>query len=434
MNGQEVKDLVIPEGVTGIGAHVFRGCTGMTSVTIPTTLKSIEERAFYGNTSLTAVYIKDLTAWCKIEYGINEAFPSDAPNPLIYAKHLYMDGQEVTNLVIPEDVSAISSFAFKNCEGLTSINIGNTVTTIGEYAFANCTNVRTITIGSAVKSIEKYNFYGCKDLQTVYSLIEEPFPLSGQFQFCTPNETNDGTVFTSATLYVPVGTKSKYEVTAGWKKFKNIVEMVNIDPIEGETTVNTESLNGQDLSDNVVDDVYYNTGDGSYDATDGSIVIGETTNMGQITNAVPGSDDVKNNFTGIILKVAAGKGIIKVNVKTSGNAQLVVQVGNGTPMIASKTEQGDVVISYDVAEDTYVYIYAIIGSSASPSMRVSSTDEVRIYGFTVSPEASSVKAVWANEDGNVQIFSLDGKPLNEPQKGVNIVRMSNGQVRKVVVK
>ena len=89
-------------------------------------------------------------------------------------------------------------------------------------------------------------------------------------------------------------------------------------------------------------------------------------------------------------------------------------------------------ISYDVAEDTYVYIYAIIGSSASPSMRVSSTDEVRIYGFTVSPEASSVKAVWANEDGNVQIFSLDGKPLNE--KGVNIVRMSNGQVRKVVVK
>ena len=91
-------------------------------------------------------------------------------------------------------------------------------------------------------------------------------------------------------------------------------------------------------------------------------------------------------------------------------------------------------ISYDVAEDTYVYIYAIIGSSASPSMRVSSTDEVRIYGFTVSPEASSVKAVWANEDGNAQIFSLDGKPLNELQKSVNIVRMGNGKVRKVVVK
>jgi hypothetical protein len=54
-----------------------------------------------------------------------------------------------------------------------------------------------------------------------------------------------------------------------------------------------------------------------------------------------------------------------------------------------------------------------------------------IMGFN---EAAGIKAVWANEDGNVQIFSLDGKPLNESQKGVNIVRMNNGLVRKLVVK
>ena len=51
----------------------------------------------------------------------------------------------------------------------------------------------------------------------------------------------------------------------------------------------------------------------------------------------------------------------------TGNAQLVVQVGNQTPMIATKTEKGDVVVGYDVAEDTYVYIYAIIGSSSAPA-------------------------------------------------------------------
>ena len=55
----------------------------------------------------------------------------------------------------------------------------------------------------------------------------------------------------------------------------------------------------------------------------------------------------------------------------------------------------------------------------------------KIKGFN---EASGIKAVWVNEDGNAQIFSLDGKPLNELQKGVNVVRMSNGQVRKIVVK
>lgn len=338
----------------------------------------------------------------------------------------------INSVSLPESITEISPQSFTMCVKLSAINIPNSVNSIGYNAFMNCNELHSVTLPNSITSIGFGAFGWCLNLLEVYSYIEEPFAISsgGMGNAYNPFDYNRE----GLTLYVPAGTKALYEATDGWKEFKNIVEMVNIDPIEGETTVNTESLNGQDLSDNVVDDVYYNTGDGSYDATDGSIVINETTNMGQITNAVPGSDDVKNNFTGIILKVAAGKGTITVNVKTIGNAQLVVQVGNATPMIASKTEQGDVVVSYDVEEDTYVYIYAIIGSSASPSMRASSTDEVRIYGFTVSPEASSVKAVWANEDGNAQIFSLDGKPLNEPQKGVNIVRMSNGQVRKVVVK
>lgn len=338
----------------------------------------------------------------------------------------------INSVSLPESITEISPQSFTMCVKLSAINLPNSVNSIGYNAFMNCNELHSVTLPNSITSIGFGAFGWCLNLLEVYSYIEEPFAISsgGMGNAYNPFDYNRE----GLTLYVPAGTKALYEATDGWKEFKNIVEMVNIDPIEGETTVNTESLNGQDLSDNVVDDVYYNTGDGSYDATDGSIVINETTNMGQITNAVPGSDDVKNNFTGIILKVAAGKGTITVNVKTIGNAQLVVQVGNATPMIASKTEQGDVVVSYDVEEDTYVYIYAIIGSSASPSMRASSTDEVRIYGFTVSPGASGVKAVWANEDSKAQIFSLDGKPLNEPQKGVNIVRMSNGQVRKVVVK
>jgi hypothetical protein len=69
--------------------------------------------------------------------------------------------------------------------------------------------------------------------------------------------------------------------TDGWKNFQNIVEMqAEMNPIDSETTVKTDQLNGQDLSDNVVGDVYYNVGNDGYDATDQSIVISETTNMG----------------------------------------------------------------------------------------------------------------------------------------------------------
>ena len=400
------QNTSIENTIENIGYGAFGGCTGLSSIIIPNSVKNIKGGAFSGCSNMTKV---------------------DIPNSVkaIYS-YAFENCSNLTSVTIPNTLKLIELGLFKGCEKLSKIEIPETVEVIEKYAFMGCSSLTSLTIPGNVEEIWERAFEGCEALTEVYSFIRKPFKIPSD---CW-NKVKTGTI----PLYVLAGTKALYEATDGWKEFKNIVEMVNIDPIEGETTVNTANLISQDLSDNVVDDVYYNTGDGSYDATDGSIVINETTNMGQITNAVPGSDDVKNNFTGIILKVAAGKGTITVNVKTIGNAQLVVQVGNATPMIASKTEQGDVVVSYDVEEDTYVYIYAIIGSSASPSMRASSTDEVRIYGFTVSPGASGVKAVWANEDSKAQIFSLDGKPLNEPQKGVNIVRMSNGQVRKVVVK
>ena len=168
-----------------------------------------------------------------------------------------------------------------------------------------------------------------------------------------------------------------------------------------------------DLDGNVVGNIYYNIapGNGGYDPADGSIVISETTNMGLIGNAAPGSDDVKDNFTGIILRVAAGKGTIKVNVKTTGNAQLVVQVGKGTPMIASRTEQGDVVVGYDVAEDTYVYIYTIIGSSNSRGLRAAGADEVRIYGISVLPGVDGIGTITAQQATIHHYYTLDGRRM-----------------------
>ena len=425
MNGQEVKDLVIPEGVSSISKFAFYGCEGMTSIHIPTTLKSISDLAFNGCYGLTAVHIKDIAAWCGIEFG---------SNPLSTAQRLFMNGQEVTNLVIPEGVTTIRERAFQNCSSFVSVIVGNTVTDIEARAF-NRSSLKTVTLGSSVVNIIDFAFYDCPYLNTVNSLIKKPQIISNTAFGHTDQETN--TICTEPvgmTLYVPYGTKGRYENTSGWKVFKNIVEMVNIEPIDGETTLTMEGMGNEDLSDNVVNDVYYNVGEDGYDQTDGSIVIGQTTNMGQITNPVPGSEDVRQNFTGIILKVGAGKGTITLNAKTVGNAQLVVQIGNDTPMIASQTEQGEVVINYDVAEDTYVYIYAIIGSSTARMTRVATTDEVRIYSITVTPDASGISDITHDETVNPRYYTLDGKPLEKLQKGLNIVVMQDGTTKKVVVK
>jgi len=431
MDGQEIKDLVIPEGVTEISSYVFRGWENLVSVTFPASLKKINQSAFQACTGLAAVHIKDLAAWCAVEF---------ADNPLSMARHLYLNGELVKNLVIPEGVTKINGTdwgAFYGCDDLISVNTGNTVKGIGQSAFSRCSNLKTVTIGKSVETIEGYAFYNCTNLKTVNSLVEKPLPISNTAFGHTDLETNTiSTEPIGMTLYVPNGTKALYENTNGWDVFKNhIVEAMIINPVEAEAEVTAENLSGQDLSDNVVNDVYYNTGDGSYDATDGSIVIRHTTNMGQIANAMPGSDDVKNNFTGIILKVPAGKGLITVSVKTVGNAQLVVQIGNGTPMVASKTEKGDVVFSYDVEDDTYVYIYSIYGSSVSRPTRAPSEGEVKIYGIKVSPDAiSGITQTMKATKPIVRIYSTNGRRLGKLQKGMNIVVSEDGTVKKVLVK
>lgn len=462
-----LPSVTIPSNVTSIGNYAFYACSGLTSVGIPSSVTSIGNNAF-SNCSLTSVTIPSnvtsigfspfgcpgLTS-ISVESG-NSVYDSrnncnaiieTATNTLIQGckNTIFPEGvtsigngafsgcSSLTSVTIPTSVTSIGSSAFNSCTSLTSVTIPEGVTSIGNAAFDYCISLTSVTIPSSVTSIDNYAFFDCTGLTTVTSLIKEPFTIEENVFTYYDIDVSWNPIFTSSTLYVPVGTKSLYEATPAWNQFQDIVEMQYIDPIDGETTVNTEGLGGQDLTDNVVDGVYYNLngGNSGYDSTDGSIVIGETTNMGQITNPIPGTSDVANNFTGLILSVAAGKGTIIVNIKTVGNAQLVVQVGNGTPMIATKTEQGNVVVNYDVAEDTYIYIYAIIGSSSAPSLRAASDNVVKIYGITVTPESTGIHSI---DNGQLTIgnyYTLDGRKLDgvPAKKGLYIV---NG--RKVVMK
>ena len=83
-----------------------------------------------------------------------------------------------------------------------------------------------------------------------------------------------------------------------------------------------------------------------------------------------------------------------------------MQVGNQTPMIATKTEQGDVIVSYDVAKDTFVYIYAIIGSSTAPALRAAGTDVVKIYAITVTPGATGIDLTTTLPQGEGVYYTL----------------------------
>ncbi len=112
-------------------------------------------------------------------------------------------------------LAAIGWGAFCGCRYLTDITIPNSVTSIEAYAFWECRNLKAIAIPKSVTSIGDYAFYNCQNVEKVISYIEEPFEINNVF----------GGVESSATLYVPVGTKEKYEATEGWNHFKEIREI-----------------------------------------------------------------------------------------------------------------------------------------------------------------------------------------------------------------
>ena len=127
-----LTEIVIPEGITAIGNYAFSYCTNLTGITIPDSVTSIDYCAFLGCTSLTSVYITDIAKWCAISFGSSDA------NPLYCANNLYLNGELVTELVIPDSVTSVGNYAFSGCNSLTSITIPDSVTAIGDYAFHGC--------------------------------------------------------------------------------------------------------------------------------------------------------------------------------------------------------------------------------------------------------------------------------------------------------
>ena len=156
-----LTSVTIPNSVTSIGSTAFERCYGLTSVAIPNSVESIGEEAFYYCDALTSVHISDIAAWCNIDFGDSES------NPLHYAHHLYLNGEEVKDLVIPNSVTSIRNYAFDGCSGLTSVTIPNSVTSIGRAAFNGCSGLTSVTIPNSVTSIGDFAFERCSGLTSV---------------------------------------------------------------------------------------------------------------------------------------------------------------------------------------------------------------------------------------------------------------------------
>ncbi|MDO4933690.1 MAG: leucine-rich repeat domain-containing protein [Prevotella sp.] len=229
-----LTSITIPNGVTNIIAGAFQECSGLTSVDIPNSITEIGSSSFLNCTGLTAVNIHDIVAWCNINF---------RSNPLTYAHNLYLNGELVTDLVIPEGVTSDMNLAFARCTSLTSVVIPNSVTSIGR-AFDSCINLTSITIPSSINNINPLAF-NRSGLTSIKLLNTNPPTVSdGSFY-----DTN----IYQATLYVPIEAVETYRTTDPWKNFTNIqgIDISGIKDVKanGDPRQNTcYDLNGRKLN------------------------------------------------------------------------------------------------------------------------------------------------------------------------------------------
>ena len=218
---QSITSISIPNGVTYIDKLAFSNCSSVSSVTIPNSVKSIGIYAFSGCASLKSITI---------------------PNSISTLEDGVFFSCGLTTVTIPDNITSIGQDAFSSCYWLSSISIPNSVTDIGQSAFSSCNSLKSITLPSSVKTIGEAAFYNCS-LETIYSLNPEPPSLG----YCT---FFDGNALAFATLYVPKGTKEKYQSSIGWK-FTYIEEIepssINTVKLNDEGNKYIYNLNGEQL-------------------------------------------------------------------------------------------------------------------------------------------------------------------------------------------
>ena len=156
----DITNVLIPDSITTIENHAFSYCFSLVSINVPYSVVNIEYVPFDSCTNLTAIIVDDDNAYYKSIDG--NLYSEDGTVLMQYAV-----GKTDTAFVIPDSVTTVYDYAFKDCYHLSEIELPDTVRSIGFSAFTNCTKLTSITVPNGVTSIGYQAFYGCESLVSV---------------------------------------------------------------------------------------------------------------------------------------------------------------------------------------------------------------------------------------------------------------------------
>ena len=236
-----LTSITIPDSVTTIGEYAFNYCdsltefngklasedgrcliidgvlnnfapAGLTSYTIPDSVTTIGDYAFYGYDSLTSITIGDSVT----KIGERAFFNCDS----------------LTSITIADSVKTIGEWAFYGCGSLTSLTIPDSVTTIGGCAFRSCDSLTSVTIGDSVTTIGEWAFIYCSSLTSVYCEATTPPSLGGDSVF---DDNASG-----RKIYVPAQSVEAYKSAEYWSEYADAIVAYDFESGEVVTPANCE--------------------------------------------------------------------------------------------------------------------------------------------------------------------------------------------------
>ena len=403
--------LVIPNSVTTIDEEAFSNCTELNgSLTLSSNLKTIGNRAFNS---------------CDRFKG---------------------------NLTIPNSVTTIGDLAFNNCKGFTGdLTIPNSVTTIGDWAFSYCTGFTgDLTIPNSVTTIGISAFQKCYGF-TGKLAIPESVTTIGYLAFADCNGfTGD--------LSLP-----KSLEVVGSRSFENCNKIQTINFQSLPTGIDKQEKKTVSLSDDsYISDQTTGTADAiSYTrqmSNDwGTLVLpysltltGDEPYRLYAISAVSEDELVLKQLNG---EVAAGTPCV---VKRKGSeAELTFDANkaalnmaiNDQPMDGMKFSgtywTKDVDNGYIIAKDCFWNVEKLKGVGSVTAVKVgpfrawldgTSAKAPARLSMRIDGSTTGIDAIDALNDAEAEYYDLSGKRLDEPQKGVNIVRMKSGKTKKIIIK
>lgn len=191
-----LTSIVIPTGVDVIETSAFASCKNLTVITIPESVHYVDWYAFAWCDKLSDVYVENIEAWCSI------IFPGG--HDLFTAENVYLDGEPIKELIIPNTVTSIEHFAFNSSEFFSSIVIEESITSIGHSAFSYCKRITSLVCKAITPPTlaSSSTFYG----------VDKSIP-----------------------VYVPASSVAAYQSAPFWNEF------TNIQPITKEFTLTVSS-------------------------------------------------------------------------------------------------------------------------------------------------------------------------------------------------